>query len=48
MYGRDFIGIDTEKEYLNLSIKRYEELKKNKRWKKEMDRIKKGKQTTLS
>ncbi|KJR42276.1 adenine-specific DNA methylase [Candidatus Magnetoovum chiemensis] len=25
-YGRNFIGIDTEKEYLDLSIKRFEEL----------------------
>jgi len=48
MYSRDYIGIDTEKEYLDLSIKRFEDLKKNKKWKKEMDRIKKGKQTTLS
>jgi len=29
LYGRKFIGIDTEKEYLNLSIKRFEELDKN-------------------
>lgn len=29
MYGRSFIGIDTEKQYLNLSIKRFEELEKN-------------------
>lgn len=29
LYGRSFIGIDTEKEYLDLSIKRFEELKKN-------------------
>ncbi len=29
LYGRKFIGIDTEKEYLELSIKRFEELDKN-------------------
>ena len=29
LYGRSFIGIDTEKEYLDLSIKRFEELAKN-------------------
>jgi len=29
LYGRKFIGIDTEKEYLNLSIKRFEELARN-------------------
>ncbi len=29
LYGRDFIGIDTEKQYLDLSIKRFEELDKN-------------------
>jgi site-specific DNA-methyltransferase (adenine-specific) len=29
LYGRKFIGIDTEKKYLDLSIKRFEELKKN-------------------
>ncbi|PIP18077.1 MAG: site-specific DNA-methyltransferase [Parcubacteria group bacterium CG23_combo_of_CG06-09_8_20_14_all_35_9] len=29
LYGRKFIGIDTEKEYLDLSIKRFEELDKN-------------------
>jgi len=29
LYGRKFIGIDTEKEYLNLSIKRFEDLEKN-------------------
>ena len=28
-YGRKFIGIDMEKEYLDLSIKRFEELEKN-------------------
>lgn len=28
-YGRNFIGIDTEKEYLDLSIKRFEDLDKN-------------------
>ncbi len=27
-YGRDFIGIDTSKEYLDLSIKRFEEMKR--------------------
>lgn len=29
LYGRNFIGIDTEKQYLDLSIKRFEELEKN-------------------
>ncbi len=29
LYGRNFIGIDSEKEYLDLSIKRFEELKRN-------------------
>ncbi len=29
LYGRKFIGIDTEKEYLDLSIKRFEDLEKN-------------------
>jgi len=29
LYGRKFIGIDTEKEYLDLSIKRFENLEKN-------------------
>ena len=29
LYGRKFVGIDNEKEYLDLSIKRFEELKKN-------------------
>lgn len=29
LYGRNFIGIDIEKEYLNLSIKRFEELERN-------------------
>lgn len=29
LYGRNFIGIDTEAEYLDLSIKRFEELDKN-------------------
>lgn len=29
LYGRKFVGIDTEKKYLDLSIKRFEELKKN-------------------
>lgn len=29
LYGRSFIGIDTEKEYLDLSIKRFEELERN-------------------
>ena len=28
-YGRKFIGIDTEKKYLDLSIKRFEYLKQN-------------------
>lgn len=30
MYGRNFIGIDTEKKYLDLSIKRFEELQNKK------------------
>ena len=29
LYGRNFVGIDTEKQYLDLSIKRLEELEKN-------------------
>lgn len=29
LYGRNFIGIDMEKDYLDLSIKRFEELRKN-------------------
>lgn len=29
LFGRNFIGIDTEKQYLDLSIKRFEELDKN-------------------
>ena len=29
LYGRRFIGIDNEKKYLDLSIKRFEELDKN-------------------
>ena len=29
LYGRNFIGIDTEKKFLDLSIKRFEELDKN-------------------
>ncbi|MCK6462938.1 MAG: site-specific DNA-methyltransferase [Candidatus Pacebacteria bacterium] len=29
LYGRNFIGIDSEKQYLDLSIKRFEELNKN-------------------
>ncbi len=29
LYGRKFIGIDTEKKYLDLSVKRFEELDKN-------------------
>jgi len=29
LYGRKFIGIDTEKKYLDLSIKRFEDLEKN-------------------
>ena len=29
LYGRNFIGVDTEKSYLDLSIKRFEELDKN-------------------
>lgn len=35
LYGRNFIGVDTEKDYLDLSIKRFEELKKNIERKKE-------------
>jgi site-specific DNA-methyltransferase (adenine-specific) len=27
-HGRKFVGIDLEKEYLNLSVKRYKDLKK--------------------
>jgi site-specific DNA-methyltransferase (adenine-specific) len=30
LFGRDFIGIDTDKKYLDLSIKRFEELEKSK------------------
>ncbi|OSS41697.1 DNA modification methyltransferase [Desulfurella amilsii] len=29
LYGRKFIGVDTEKKYLDLSIKRFEDLEKN-------------------
>jgi site-specific DNA-methyltransferase (adenine-specific) len=29
LFGRNFIGIDLEKKYLDLSIKRFEELDKN-------------------
>ena len=29
LYGRRFVGIDTEKSYLDVSIKRFEELKSN-------------------
>jgi len=29
LYGRQFVGIDMEKKYLDLSIKRFEELDKN-------------------
>ncbi len=29
LYGRKFIGIDTEKKYLDLSVKRFEDLEKN-------------------
>jgi len=29
LYGRDFIGIDTDKKFLDLSIKRFEELERN-------------------
>lgn len=29
LYGRKFVGIDTEKQYLDLSIKRFKELEKN-------------------
>ena len=38
-YGRKFIGIDKEKEYLDLSIQRFEDLKK--------DIEKKGRQKSL-
>ncbi len=31
LYGRKFIGIDKEKEFLDLSIKRFEDLQKNKK-----------------
>jgi len=31
MYGRKFIGIDLEKDYLNLSIKRFEKLNQQKK-----------------
>ncbi len=34
LYGRKFIGVDIEKQYLDLSIKRFEELDKNMRNKK--------------
>jgi len=30
LYGRKFIGMDTEKEYLDLSVKRFKQLKRNK------------------
>ena len=29
LYGRKFVGIDNEKKYLDLSIKRFEELERN-------------------
>jgi len=29
LYGRNFIGIDLDKKYLDVSIKRFEELDKN-------------------
>lgn len=35
LYGRNFVGIDTEKQYLDLSIHRFEELYKNTRHKSE-------------
>ncbi len=41
LYGRKFIGIDKEKEYLDLSIKRFEELKRNLK-NKELVTLKKG------
>jgi DNA modification methylase len=31
MYGRKFIGVDTEPKYLDLSIKRFEKLYKQKK-----------------
>ena len=34
LYGRKFVGIDNEKKYLNLSIKRYKELEKSIKMKK--------------
>jgi len=34
--GRKFVGIDTEQEYLDLSIKRFEDLPEFKREKKEL------------
>ena len=33
LYGRNFVGIDTEKQYLDLSVKRFEELYKNTKYK---------------
>jgi site-specific DNA-methyltransferase (adenine-specific) len=39
LYGRKFIGIDTERVYLDLSIKRFEELKANMERKRKQRRI---------
>ena len=39
LYGRKFIGIDTEKAYLDLSIKRFEELKANMERKRKQKKI---------
>ncbi|MFH0815432.1 MAG: site-specific DNA-methyltransferase [Methanobacteriota archaeon] len=39
LYGRKFIGIDTERAYLDLSIKRFEELKSNMEKKRKQKRI---------
>ncbi|MFH1288713.1 MAG: site-specific DNA-methyltransferase [bacterium] len=39
LYGRNFVGIDTEKQYLDLSVKRFEELCKNTRHKSEISAL---------
>jgi site-specific DNA-methyltransferase (adenine-specific) len=39
LYGRKFIGVDTERNYLDLSIKRFEELQKNIKNKKQINLI---------
>lgn len=39
LYGRRFVGIDTEEEYLDLSIRRFEELKANVERKRKQKRI---------